>query len=199
MNILKIFSRNKKATWDDITLEKFYQLNGLGKDPDIYDVIDIVYGIKSREIPVSELYKYSVAFLNKECPRRSIKKHYTLNGVKYNANFDITKITTAQFVDFRNYAINGAKIEDVLSVCLIPEGHSYNDGYDIIKLKVDCLQMPITEAQTISFFFINQLFVLLESIQSSLLHNMEEIPGTQPLMDQFKDLDLPSSILSQFC
>ena len=152
MKILKIFSRNKKATWDDITLEKFYQLNGLGKDPDIYDVIDIVYGIKSREIPVSELYKYSVAFLNKECPRRSIKKHYTLNGVKYNANFDITKITTAQFVDFRNYAINGAKIEDVLSVCLIPEGHSYNDGYDIIKLKVDCLQMPITEAQTISFF-----------------------------------------------
>ena len=59
MNILKIFSRNKKATWDDITLEKFYQLNGLGKDPDIYDVIDIVYGIKSREIPVSDLHKYS--------------------------------------------------------------------------------------------------------------------------------------------
>ena len=71
--------------------------------------------------------------------------------------------------------------------------------YDIIKLKVDCLQMPITDAQTISFFFINQLFVLLESIQSSLLHNMEEIPETQQLMDQFKDLDLPSSILSQFC
>ena len=199
MNILKIFSRNKKVTWDDITIEKFYQLNDLGKNPDIYDVIDIVYGIKSKEIPVSELYKYSIDFLNKECPRHPIKSHYTINGVKYDSNFDITKITTAQFVDFRNYAANGAKIEDVLSVCLIPEGHSYNDGYDITKLKADCLQMPITNAQSIGFFFQKQLTALLQIIQYCLLRKLKGVKEMQPLYNQLKEMDLHSLTSSLFC
>lgn len=199
MKILKIFSRNKKATWDDITLENFYKLTDLGKEPDVYDVIDIVYGIKSKEIPLNDLKKYSIDFLNKECPKRPIKKQYKLNGVKYDANFDITKITTAQFVDFRNYAANGAKLEDILSICLIPEGHNYNDGYEVQKLKQDILQMSITDAQTISFFFINQLYVLLLSTQSYLVNSMEEIPEMKEIMNQLKNLDLGSSILSQFC
>lgn len=188
MKILKIFSN--KTDWDDITLEKFNKLKELGPEPNICDVIDIVYGINSKEIPYTELKKYPVSFLNKECPRRPIKKRYTINGNKYDACFDITKINTAQFVDFRNYSYNGGGMENVLSVCMIPKGHKYNDGYDIDKVKEDMLQLPITDAQTIAFFFINQLVVLLQSIQSSLLLELKETEDTKKMAELLDSQDL---------
>lgn len=200
--MLSLFRRKiKQRNWDDITLEKFYKLYKLGKSPNVYDVIDIVYDTNCRELPIKDVPNYKVDFLNTACPKRPIKKHYVLNGTKYIALFDITRISAAQFVDFRNYAAAGAKLEDILSVCLIPEGHTYNDGYDIQQLKKDILQLPITDVQTISFFFINQLFVLLESIQSSLTSNLETMKTeeTKKLKRLLENLDLPYLMSSQFC
>lgn len=200
--MLSLFRRRiTQRNWDDITLEKFYKLSKLGKSPNVYDVIDIVYDINCRELPIKDVPNYKIDFLNTTCPKRPIKKHYVLNGTKYNALFDITRISAAQFVDFRNYAATGAKLEDILSVCLIPEGHTYNDGYDIQQLKKDILQLPITDVQTISFFFINQLFVLLESIQSSLTSNLETMKTeeTMKLKSLLENLDLPYLMSSQFC
>lgn len=197
MNILKrIFSKRvHRATWDDITLQKFNQLALLGEKADPLDVIDIVYSINSREIPYNELKKYPVSFLSEPCPRRPIQKQYTLNGNLYNACFDITKITTAQFVDFRNYSNSEhPTMENLLTVCLIPDGHTYNDGYDIEQVKADVQYMPITDAQTIAFFLVNQLAVLLQGIQCSLLNNLKTDPQTKQIQEMLAQVDLPSLI-----
>lgn len=198
MKILKIFSKNK--TWYDITLEQFNQLSKLGKEPSVYEVIDIIYGVKSKEIPIGELSKYSVAFIGQEIPRTPIKKYYKLNGTKYSANFDITKINGAQFIDFRNYSANGAKLEDILSVCLIPKGHKYNDGYDILKVKEDTLKMKITDAYTIGFFFLLQSLILQEGTLSSLRQQLGEMkdPKIQKVVNQLESLDLSNLILSLY-
>lgn len=183
--MLNLFKKHK--TWYDITLGQFNRLSKLGVNPSVYDVIDIVYGIDSKKLPISELSKYPVNFLNSAVPKASIKSTYKLNGTKYSAMFDITRLTAGQFIDFRNYSANGAaKLEDILSVCMIPKGKSYNQGYDILKVKNDILSLPLPDAQAISFFFLNQSYVLFEAIQYSL-------------MDQAKKMKSPtlSKILTQ--
>lgn len=183
----------KAKTWNDITLEKFYKLSKLGKNPNVFDVVDIVYDVNSRDSKLSDFQQYNIDFLNTDCPKRPIKKQYVLNGKKYNASFDITRINTAQFVDFRNYSSNGCKLEDILSVCLIPEGRKYNDGYDVQQLKADILQLPITDVQTISFFFINQLYVLLESTRYYLTAQMKttDPKEAKELKKLLTNLELP--------
>lgn len=198
MKILKIFSKSKN--WYDITLEQFNQLSKLGKEPSVYEVIDIIYGVKSKELPICELTKYPVAFIGQEIPRTPIKKYYKLNGTKYTANFDITKINGAQFIDFRNYSSNGAKLEDILSVCLIPKGHKYNDGYDILKVKEDALKMKITDAYTIGFFFLLQSLILQEGTLSSLRQQLGKMKDQkiQEVVNQLESLDLSNLILSLY-
>lgn len=189
MKILKNFS-NKN--WYDITLGEFNQLVNLGDSPTLGDLLSIIYKVDYKTLPIGKINKYKLDFLNTPVPRTPIKKYYKLNGVKYCANFDITKINGAQFIDFRNYSSNGAKLEDILSVCLVPKGHKYNDGYDISKVKKDALEMKITDAQTIGFFFLNQSLILLSCTQSSLIQNLEEMkePQLQEAISRLKNLDL---------
>lgn len=165
--IRKKYDIIKKKSWDDISIAQFNALTLLGKDAKLEDVIKIIYDVDLKNIPIKDIVKYDTTFISKPIPRRPIKKYYILNGTKYNANFELPSISTAQFFDFRNYAEKNDYI-GVLSCCLIPDGKEYNDGYDIEQTKTDIATMPITEAQTISFFFLNQTAVLLEAtLQSS--------------------------------
>lgn len=171
----KTKSRNIRKTWYDITLGQFQELCQLGDTPDFADLLRIIYNVDLRTIPISTIAKYNVEFLRKPTPRTSIKDHYLLNGTKYKASFDLTNLTTAQFFDFRNYAQKNDSV-GVLSCCVIPEGHEYNDGYDIENVKKDLLDLPITDAQTISFFFINQTIVLLKATESYLNNQLKKNP-----------------------
>lgn len=188
----KIKSRIISKNWYDITLGQFQTLCQLGDTPDLADLLRIIYDVDLRTIPVSTIAKYNIEFLKKPIPRTTIKDHYLLNGTKYQASFDLTKLTTAQFFDFRNYAKQNDTV-GVLSCCIIPEGHEYNDGYDINTVRTDLLSLPITDAQTISFFFRNQLVILLRSILSySSQQICKQMPNLTPLMSQLEKLDLNS-------
>lgn len=173
--IRKKYNIIKKKNWDDISIAQFNALSLLGKEPKIEDVIKIIYDVDLKNIPIKDIVKYDTTFISKPIPRRPIKKYYILNGTKYNANFELPSISTAQFFDFRNYAEKNDYI-GVLSCCLIPDGKEYNDGYDIEQTKADIATMPITEAQTISFFFLNQTAVLLEVILQSSTSQLKKNP-----------------------
>lgn len=193
--IRKKYNIIKKKSWDDISIAQFNALCKLGKDTKLEDVLKIVYDVDLKDIPLKDIAKYDTTFISKPIPRRPIKKYYMLNGTKYNANFELPSISTAQFFDFRNYAEKNDYI-GVLSCCLIPDGKEYNDGYDIEQLKTDIASMPITEAQTISFFFWNQTAVLLEAILQSSTYQLKKNPETKEnkelmnLLSQIEKMDL---------
>ena len=190
-NILKTWlHRKQNVNWYKITVNQFIELSKYGDKLTTEDAVRIIYNKDYNNIPLSEISKYNLSFLKTEVPREPIKKYYKINGMKYFACFDTTKLTTAQFVDFQNYAKQNDFI-GCLSVCFRPKGTEYNDGsYDIDKVKQDIASLPITQGLTIAFFFKNQLVVLLSAIQSSLANQLEEIPETRKLAEIIETLDL---------
>lgn len=197
-NFLHRPKRVKSKNWYDITLKQFNDLVALGDNAKIGDLLKIVYDIDLKDIPITDISKYKLDFLKKPIPRESVQKSYTLNGTKYIANLELPSISTAQFFDFRNYTEQNDYI-GVLSCCLIPEGKEYNEGYDSDKVRTDIESLPITQAQTISFFFWNQTAVLLEAILQSSTSQLKENPEMkenkelQSLLKKLEKLDWLSS------
>ena len=197
-NILKTWLHRKpkeNKDWSDITLNQFIELTKYGNKLTIEDAFRIIYNIDYNNLSLVDLNKYNFNFLKTEIPREKIKKYYKLNGIKYYASFDTTKMTTAQFVDFQNYNKTN-DIAGCLSVCLRPKNTEYNDGsYSIDKLKDDVGNMPITQVMTIAFFFKLQLTTLFQVIQLSLENQAEEMKDKK-LAEIIKQVDLANLVFS---
>lgn len=137
--IKKYFNKKevKKKTWADITLEDFKEIKNIMEIQDeytIYNLIDYIYKVDSSKMDITKLYKYNVDFLSEPVPVKDIKikEKYTINGRKYISSVNLTKVITSQFIDFTNYVRQSPDdFEKILSVFFIPEGHEYNDGYDM--------------------------------------------------------------------
>lgn len=95
-------------------------------------------------------------FLNHRPIPRPAKRVYTLNGHNYVTTMDMMKITTAQYIDFQAVAPNyGEHIEDMLGIILIPEGKTYNNGYNFNDIKEDILTMGVEDALGLCAFFLH--------------------------------------------
>lgn len=156
-------------TWKDIKLSQYYKIKDLLKEPDeytTYNLLDVLFDIDSVNMPITKLSKYAGAidFIKDEVPTVNLKDKYEINGTTYCSNLNLTKVTAAQFVDYQNY-IGTEKFEDYLSVFFIPEGHKYNDGYDIEQVKKDMLELDFPTVKSIGFFFTVQF----EKLQTTTL------------------------------
>lgn len=166
--------------WSDITLKKFYQIREILSVEDDWtalNLIDFLYGVDSQSLPIRELSKFDVSFLKEEIPEVKLQKYYTINGVKYNSNFDLTKVTVAQFIDYQNYLKEDeVRLEKLLSVFFMPDGYKdYNSGYDIIKVQEDLLELPIDIAQSIGFFLSRQLRVFFWLFRYYLIKQVKKL------------------------
>lgn len=186
-------------TWNDITVEQYRELvNILSVEDDytIFNVIDYLYNVDCQNLPIKELNKFDVSFLKTQIPEVKLQKYYTINGTKYNSNIDLTKLTVSQFIDYQNYIKSPeTKLEDVLSVFFFPEGAIYyNTDYDIIKVKEDLKQLPITVAHSIGFFFKQQLQIFFWIFRFSLIRQVKKIKmdkqKKKELIDNIKKMDL---------
>lgn len=113
--------------------------------------------------------------------KTKVEKYYDLNGKKYKVQLNIAKIKAAQFIDLQQIIQSGNKLEDVISVFLIPvekrlfklKEFNYGEGYDIFKLREDILNnMTISEAYTLSDFFFTQSQKLLKVTKEYLTKKM---------------------------
>lgn len=202
MNIFKKI-KNKmniipSKSWDDVTLEQFYKIKDILEVQDKYTVlnlIDIIYGIDSSALPAKDLDRYvkKLQFLNEEIKGNKPSKHYKLNGREYDCHYDLTVISTAQFLDYQNYSKDN-KPEDILTVFIFPKGHEYNDGYDIEQVKEDIMQMPITEVYNAAFFFAVQLKIYVNRFQHYLSKNMKK-QGMKESAQCLKKINLQDLVL----
>lgn len=194
----------KKKDWKDITLKQFLTIQELLTEPDEYlkfNLLDVVYGIDSASLTVSELapYKDALNFLNESIPHVKLLKEYTLNGVVYESNFDLTVVTVAQFVDYQNYIREeNPSFNKLLSVFFVPKGMEYNKGYDVKKVQEDLLELDICSVVTLAFFFEIQLSIFLSSFQRSSIKSVKKMKVSKEqkraMIKKLEEMDLSSLI-----
>lgn len=185
--------------WNDITLKQFYDIREILSVEDDWtylNLIDCIYGVNSQNLPINELKKYDISFIKDEIPDVKLKKHYTLNGTKYNSNCDITRVSVAQFIDYQNYLKEDeVRLEKLLSVFFMPDGcKDYNTGYDIIKVQEDLMELPIPVAQSIGFFLGRQFKLLFLIFRYYLIKQVKKLKmekaKKKELIADIKKMDL---------
>ena len=165
--------------WENITIEKYYKIKDIlddEVDDDITKNVKLVAVMLNKDeqevwdMDMAEAGEYisRLQFLNKfELPKHPNMKiklpNYDLVVIK-----DLTKINVAQYVDFQNFVKMPMResMEKILSIFLIPEGCSYNTGYDILDLQKEIrenLSFRVGEG-LLSFF--------IEKYGRSLIHSL---------------------------
>ena len=144
--------------WSDVKYYQFEKLQELLKidneEERLVEIAQLLLGEEVLDLPVAEFSKKvkELDFLKNEMPSGIPPKKITVNGRKYFLDCLLGNVTTAQYIDFTNHS----KTNDIckmLSVFLIPEGHKYNDGYDILEVMNDIKDLPVTVVYDTAFFF----------------------------------------------
>lgn len=181
-------------SWKDISIEKYLQIqevvnsNEMSELEKETEIANIIYGFDITELPIAE-YKQKIKaleFIATLPDKEKLASNYTINGVKYNTKADLGSIQANQFIDFQNY-VKKQDMIGCISCFFIPDGHKYNDGYDMIKVKKDVGQLPITSANALTFFFKTQYVILLILSQRYSLKLMKEMGMTNKKIKEMQD------------
>ena len=146
-----------------------------GKDENAdLQIVALLSGKTADELLALPLGEYAklrddAAFLYNEPKAHKVQKEYALGGWVLCPTDDLRKLTTAQYVDYKEY-IKQEKVtpSHLLSVLLVPKGMKYNEGYDVVELQGALEWMCILGVFALVDFFTQRLRnLMLASLTSS--------------------------------
>lgn len=112
-------------------------------------------------VPVGELSKElaKIKFVENSYQPDVPEMEYSFNGKKYAVQYDVKKMTAAQYIDFQNLQKDAQNNFKYLFMCfLIPKGKKYGEDYDVLALADELYDIiPITVVSDIMFFFVQLL------------------------------------------
>lgn len=165
----------------NVTLYQFNLLQEAIKIEDeterIIRLVEILLGDEVLNLPLKEFNERvkELSFLKDEIPVKNPPKSIEVNGRKYYMDCLLGNVSTAQYVDFRSHSnATNPDMAKMLSVFIIPEGHKYNDGYDMLEVIKDINDLPIPVVNSAAFFFGRQLNKFIEIFQSSLVRKLKK-------------------------
>lgn len=175
-------------SYKELPIGKYLRIMDLCENRDMDEIdrqIAIVSILSDRSedellsMPIGEYKALSAgsAFLQDECqPMKRMPKSIRLGEWELMPTTDITKLTTAQYIDFQSFSSEGrSRYCEMLSCFLVPKGMQYNEGYDIVQLQEDLRNgLSVEVATTLSAFFLSRL---LRSIRSSLTYSKWIVRG----------------------
>ncbi len=171
--------------YNRLTLGKYMEIQEISRDDRLEDIdkqvqiLSVLSGIPEDEIlhlPITT-YKEMVARSGFLSPDRisyhPIAKKYLVGGFELIPTKDFRKVETCQYIDFQTYAPDLDKyLVEFLSVILIPKGHRYNEGYDIIEVqKAIREEMSVSDGVSLAAFFLTWC---RKSIVDSLNYSKQE-------------------------
>lgn len=172
-----------KMTWYDVPYYKWKQLEPVLASDDDFErlagVAELLLGEDVTDLPLNEFVKATkkLEFLNTPMPEKNPPKKLTIDGKKYYMDCLLGNITTAQYIDYTNHAKSN-DIVKMLSVFIIPEGHKYNDGYNMEEVFADIEKVSIGVINNAAFFFAKQfaLFVKIFRRYSNKMIKKTDLP-----------------------
>ena len=174
--------------YNRLPLGQYMEIQEIAREEGLEDIdrqariISVLTGVSADEIlhlPIVE-YKELAAkaeFLNPENIKyRPVARKYLVGGFELIPVRDFRKIETCQYIDFQTYAPDLDKyLVEFLSVILVPKGHRYNEGYDILDVqKAIREEMSVSDGISIAGFFLTWC---RKSIQDSLNYSRREAMG----------------------
>lgn len=160
--------QEKPVTWEDITIGQYNRLNDvIGRKFDdeymrLMEIMSITSGKSVDELlktPVNLLdqkIKLYTGFIHEQPKPKMDYGTYQVGGRKFRIQFDIQKISTAQYIDLTNvFTTHPDNFAKIISRLLIPANGSYNDGsYTLDELETQIEnEFKIVYALGIAFFF----------------------------------------------
>lgn len=174
--------------WKNINLRTYTEIYAILTNTELEQDERIIYlcMLFDKDIlnkPIAEFKTLSTEImdlLKSEPKKTKVKDKYKLNGTTYKLHKDFGTLTTSQFIDFQNYLKDGFELQDynkTLSVFLIPEGETYNNGnYDMKQLQTDIDKyLSIVDALTIADFFLRISEVFVRYFQRYLHNTMKKM------------------------
>lgn len=179
--------------WNDVSLQQYAQVynilieENLPDDEKICLITQELFNINVLSAPLNEVKdKINTVkkLLSTPIPQnQALNDVYVLNGKRYKLCSDLSKITTAQYIDYMNYINTGVNINTYnifLSIFFIPEGHEYNDGYSLSELKNNIdLYLSIVDATAISTFFLHYAKRYRKIFQRYLVQEVMKMKGVK--------------------
>ena len=134
----------------------------------------------------------NLSFLTKPYPRRKVQKSYDVGKYELVLNKDVSDITTKQFIDFQTFGHDAEKnMVKMLSIVLIPKGHTYDNGYDIADVQEEIGEhLCIIDANEIYAFFLSKLKKLIYPIltySEKMIRRMKKGEEKDRLKAQMKE------------
>lgn len=155
--------------YNRLTLGKYMEIQAVNQDESLDEIdrqsqiIAILTGLPEEEVlhlPIAE-YKELVsrlAFLSgtDNIKYRPVAKRYIVGKWELIPVRDFRKIEAGQYIDFQTYAPDLDKyLAEFLSVILVPKGHRYNEGYDILEVQQAIRdEMSVTDGISLAGFFL---------------------------------------------
>ena len=202
-----------KYSWDYITGEKYWDIiDVLQSDEDDItkqaELVAVIEGISVDEVlnmPINESSQKvkSLGFLN-EFHMTEFKdiKSIPMGGKTYNVITDMSKLTTAAFIDYNTYTKLSFRdaYDKILSCFIIPAGFIYNDGYDVAEVqKVIRENLPWAEVQGLLGFLVRGYVKQFKRSRQFLIKEIKKEKDQmkrEELQSKVKDMDLQLSLLT---
>lgn len=158
--------------WDEITVNKYYEILDIFNDEegDALEMnsrlIDCIWGIDSADIPIVKFTWYldELKFLQEPYKPKNPKKEYIIKGIKFKPILDVSKITTAQYIDYQEL-LKRNEHKLLLNVLFIKDGEDYGQS-DYSDFLWENLTLP--DYSDVMFFFLRLLNNLtMDTLNSS--------------------------------
>ena len=171
--------------YNRLTLGQYMEIQEISRNESLEDIdkqvqiLSILTGVAEDELlhlPIQE-YKELVVksgFLNPEnINYHPIAKKYILGKFELFPTRAFRKLETCQYIDFQTYAPDlDNHLVEFLSVILVPKGHRYNEGYDILEVQKAIRDgMSVSDGVSLAGFFLTWC---RRSIQDSLNYSKQE-------------------------
>jgi hypothetical protein len=196
-------------SWEDISLNQFIEITKLQSETTdsekfTNEVLRYLYDEEPQQIPYT-LYLAQInglnQFFNKPVSQMKVSKSatYNINGTIYELDVTPNNFTTAQYIDFTTFSKEASNLVNTLTTVLIPQGHKYNDGYDVEKVRQDIGSMPCSHALGIVNFFVDwsrrSIVTILRFLTARIRRMKTNKEKTKQLRNQIKTL---SQLLESF-
>ena len=197
--------------YTDLPIGRYLDIEAVSRDTALEDIdrqvriIAILSGRTERDLLAAPIAEYAdlaakTAFLARPCPAGRTARQYIAGDFTLIPTADLTRVTTAQYIDFQTLAPQGdARFVELLSAFLIPKGCKYNEGYDIAEVQAAIREhLSVQDAIALSAFFLKRFTALMRATLRSSERAAKGIRNREKRAAAMREVEKTKALLSDF-